>query len=75
MVLRQTQLWHVCVLGPVPLGQIDRIGITINCILQPSEECALGAVHERLQELCDAWKHDYDPSEWDLIHVIPINCN
>ena len=67
--------WHACVLGPVPIGSAERLCVRLDHIVQPGEVEALAAVHHQLREVCRAGGHEYDPSEWDLVHVVPVNCN
>lgn len=67
--------WHACALGPVPFGNTERARITVNYIICPDRESAEDALNEHIHDACEHWDHPYDEDEWDVLHVVPVNCS
>lgn len=65
--------WHVCVLGPVPLGEAERVRVSISNIICETEEEALAKTWGHIAAVCERSGHEVDVEEWDLLHVQPVN--
>lgn len=75
-LLRLLPHYHACVLGPVPFGgdPNSRVRISIDHILAESVEKASEMIWLRVAQACDAYNYPLIPDEWDVLHLIAVNC-
>ena len=69
--------YHACILGPVPFGQPPeaRVRLTIGAIIVPTREEAESACWAHVHDLCDTYGHKFDEDEWEIEHILAVNCS
>lgn len=67
--------WHACVLGPVPVGQTERIHLQMDYIFVKTWDEAVAVITEHLIAFCELYNHPLDAREWDFVHIKIRNGN
>ena len=75
--LKHSPHYHACVLGPVPFGHPpdSRVVISVDTIHTSSREEAEEVVWAWVRRTCEAYDQPYNANEWDVAHLIAVNCN
>lgn len=61
--------FHICALGPVPLGMSDRIHLQIDNLMVKTYELAERVMWEYIEHICEQASFPFNSEEWDIVHV------
>ena len=68
---------HFCVIliGPVPFGHRNPIMLKVGYIICERREEAVGWAMAWAEHVCEAYSYAFDPEDWSVGEIIPVNCN
>lgn len=67
--------WYAKLEGPIPEGGEQRVVLQLDYMVFPTREAVEENIWLHVELMCDQVEWEYDPAQWDLLHLVAINAN